>query len=94
MAAARTHAMSAQPFLQIFIKFFIFIVVASGLLVAGYMLGFRVFKNIWIVSVISITCILIMEPILAWTIFHQTPTKGAIIGLVLGAMGFVSALFF
>lgn len=93
MVAARTHSISSQPFLQIFLKVFLIIIVGSGLLVAGYMQGFKAFKNIWIVSVISITCILIMEPILAWTIFRQTPTKGALVGLILGALGFVSALF-
>jgi hypothetical protein len=91
---ARTHSVSSQPFLQIFLKMFLIAVVAAGFLVLGYMLGFKTFKNIWIVSVISITSILIIEPFLAYTIFQQLPTKGALIGLVFGGLGFMAALFF
>jgi hypothetical protein len=91
MYGAKMYAIS--PFLQTILKLLLVIAVAGGFLVAGYMFGFNVFKNIWIVSVISITSILIVEPILAYTIFKQLPTKGALIGLILGAAGFVSALF-
>ena len=71
-----------------------FIMVLGGtLLITGYFTGFGAFKNIWIVSVISITSILIIEPTLAYTIFHQLPTKGATLGFILGALGFIMALF-
>ena len=56
--------------------------------------AFKAFKNIWIVSVISITSILLIEPVLAYFIFDQLPTKGAAIGLVLGAIGLYLALFY
>lgn len=67
---------------------------AGGFLIAGYILGFGAFKNIWIVNVASITAILIAEPILAWTIFHQAPTPGALIGFILGAIGLFVSLFY
>jgi hypothetical protein len=57
------------------------------------MFGLKIFKNIWIVSVISITSILIIEPFIAYFIGGQLPTKGAIIGLVFGVLGFAAALF-
>ena len=57
-------------------------------------LGFKAFKNIWIVGVTSITSILIAEPILALTIFQQVPTRGAVIVFILGGIGLFSALFF
>lgn len=91
---AKTNTISSQPFLQIFLKMFLIITIAGGFLIAGYMLGFTAFKNIWIVSVVSITSILIMEPVLAYAIFKQLPTKGAIIGLVLGFFGFIATIFF
>jgi hypothetical protein len=94
MIGARSNHISTQPFFQIFLKMFLLITLAGGFLIAGYMLGFNAFKNIWIVSVISITAILIAEPILAWTIFQQTPTTGAIIGFILGAIGLLISLFF
>lgn len=92
--AARTYFANSKPFLQIFLKMFMMIIVAGAFLIVGYMNGFNAFKNIWVVSVISITSILIMEPILAYTIFQQLPTKGAIIGLILGVIGFVSSMLF
>ncbi len=94
MVGARNHSISSQPFLQIFLKMFLLIVLAGGFLIAGYMLGFNVFKNIWIVSVASITSILIVEPILAWIIFNQVPTIGAILGFILGAIGLFLSIFF
>ena len=63
-----------------------------GLLLA-YVLGIKAFKNIWVVSVISITSIVIAEPILIYAVFRELPTRGAAIGFVLGVMGLLSALF-
>lgn len=94
MVGAKSNAIASQPFLQIFLKMFLLFALAGGFLIAGYMLGFNAFKNIWIVSAVSITSILIVEPILAWTIFHQVPTAGAIGGFVLGAVGLFLAIFF
>jgi hypothetical protein len=81
-------------FWQVFFKMFIVITFGGALLIAGYMLGFNAFKNIWIVSAISIGTILIVEPILAYTIFQQLPTKGALVGFILGIAGIISATFF
>jgi hypothetical protein len=92
MMAARNHTGSLIT--QTFLKMFLVFIIAAGFLLTGYVLGYSVFKNIWIVSVASITSILIIEPILAYTIFSQLPTKGALIGLILGALGFISALVF
>ncbi|MCX6764384.1 MAG: hypothetical protein NTU58_01615 [Candidatus Nealsonbacteria bacterium] len=85
---------SNTSFIGLFLKMVFVIIIAGIFLIAGYMFGFKYFKNIWIVSVTSITSILIMEPILAYTIFHQLPTKGALIGLILGALGFISAIIY
>ncbi len=72
---------------------FLFITVAGILLVLGYLYGYRAFKNIWIVAVISIGAILVIEPLLAWSMFHEIPTKGSVMGLILGFAGIASALF-
>ena len=55
-------------------------------LVFGYAMSYVAFKNIWIVAAISVTAIFIIEPVLAWTMIHEIPTRGAVIGLVLGAL--------
>jgi hypothetical protein len=64
-----------------------------GFLIAGYILGFNAFKNIWIISVASITTFLIVEPLTAYTLFKQMPTTGSIIGFILGVLGFIAAIF-
>lgn len=93
MIGARNSHLNSQPLLNIILQMFLLITVAGGFLLAGYMLGFNAFKNIWIVSAASITSILIVEPILAWTIFQQIPTTGAAIGLILGIIGLFFSVF-
>ncbi|MBI4173778.1 MAG: hypothetical protein HY519_03610 [Candidatus Aenigmarchaeota archaeon] len=93
MLGAKAYAESS-PFLAAFLKMLLVMTVGGGFLIAGYMLGFQAFQNIWIVTAASITSILIIEPILAYTLFQQLPTKGAMVGLALGLAGFLAALFF
>ena len=70
------------------------IVIAGGFaLILAYIWGYQVFQNIWIVAVLSITAILIMEPIIAYSIFKEMPTTGAIIGFILGILGFFSSIY-
>lgn len=73
---------------------FLFMTIAGGFVLSSYILGFSAFKNIWIVSAISVIFIIIIEPLIAWTIFSQVPTHGAIIGLVLGVIGLFFTIFF
>ena len=90
MIAARAHSLDSEPFLSIFWRAFLQMAVAGALLIAGYMYGYRSFKNIWIVSALSITSILIMEPVIGFIVFQQLPTRGAVLGLVFGALGFAA----
>jgi len=94
LIAARNIEVLKSPLMQVFLKTFLLIIIAGGFLIAGYMLGINVFKNIWVVSVASITAIIIVEPILVWLVFKQTPTIGAIIGFILGVVGLVVATLF
>lgn len=93
MQGARANS-PTSVFMQVFWKAFIIMVIGGGLLVAGYMLAMPAFKNVWIVSVVSVTSIIIMEPLMAYILLKQLPTRGALIGFVLGALGMISAVFF
>ena len=93
MIGARSQASGIEPFLPVFLRMFLLIAIAGGLLVAGYMLGISAFKDIWVVSVASITSILIAEPILIYAVFQEVPRAGPAIGFVLGALGLAAALF-
>lgn len=90
MIAARAHSLNNESFLAIFGRAFFQIAVAGALLIAGYMYGYRSFKNIWIVSALSITSILLMEPLIGFIVFQQLPTRGALLGLIFGALGFAA----
>jgi hypothetical protein len=91
---ARAFHLNPGSPIFIFLRMFCIMVIAGGLLIVGYMLGYKYFQNIWIVSTISITSILLIEPILNLTLFKQFPTPGALIGFVLGGIGLIIALIF
>lgn len=91
---ARGSSAVSQPSAQLFMKMFLLIALGGGFLVAGYMLGATVFRNIWVLAVASITAILIVEPLIIWMIFHQAPTAGAAAGFTLGILGLILSIFF
>ena len=90
---ARYYHTRAETFARVFVKIWPLIFISGIFLLSGYMLGLKNFKNIWVVSVISITSILIIEPFMAYFVGGQTPTKGALLGLIFGILGFAAALF-
>lgn len=67
-------------------------VVAGIMLVFGYKIGITAFKNIWIITAVSITGLVITEPVMAMLFFNHAPTHGAIVGLVLGITGLITAM--
>ena len=83
---------SAQHPLHIFLLAFGISVAACVLLVYGYTYGYQAFKNIWIVTAISISGILVVEPIVAWLLFKELPTTGASIAFILAVIGIVLSL--
>lgn len=94
ISSAKINSTASASFWPTFSRALIIIIIAGGLLVTGYMIGFKSFRNIWIVSIISITLIFVIEPTLDYLIFKQLPTRGATIGLILGILGFFTTLFY
>jgi len=94
IAAKNFSAAGARFFSPIFWRLVILIVIAGLCLLIGYMFGFKVFQNIWTVTVTSLTAILIVEPMLDYIVFRQLPGRGALIGLICGLIGFVAVLVF
>jgi hypothetical protein len=93
MLVAKSYNMADKSFLSVFLKALPFSIIFGSLIIAGYTLGLKAFQNIWIVSVTSITSIIIMEPVMAYFVTGQTPTRGALIGFILGITGLISALY-
>ena len=71
---------------------FAMVIIGCSFLLFGYSTGFQASKNIWTVTVSSVVAILVTEPFLAYFFFHQLPEKGALLGLVLGAIGFIATV--
>ena len=91
MWAAKNFEHSNRPEYLI-LTAFVISVIGAGLLVYGYVWGYQAFKNIWIVTALSVAGILIVEPLIAWFLFQEIPTKGALIGFILGVLGLISTL--
>ena len=89
--AAHLYATKDPSFRHVFLSLVVIVTVGGWSLLAGYMLGLRAFKNIWIVSTVSIASILVAEPILAYLVAHQVPSRGALVGFVLGIIGLILA---
>ena len=90
---AKFFGLGMGGFKSVFWKLALPITFGGLLLLAGYMLSMQSFKNIWIVTVISISSIIISEPILNYAITRQTPTRGALIGFILGIFGLLATFF-
>ncbi len=86
-------ARNISNFSNTFWRAAILVTVGGLLLVLGYMLGIKQWQNIWIVGVVSITSIVIMEPIITYGVFQEIPTRGVLIGFILGILGLLSVVF-
>ncbi len=62
-------------------------------LIGAYWLGYVAVGDIWLITVVSVTSLLLLEPLVIWAIFHEQPGRGALIGFCLGALGMLSAVF-
>lgn len=89
MAAARAHDQSESQG-GILPQALLAAAIAGAVMIAGYVVGYKAFKNIWVVSALSVTAILVVEPLVAFTIFQTLPGRGALAGMILGALGFLA----
>lgn len=90
---AKLYSAPSAQFGASFLYTLIPLTVGAVLLVVGYMLAFKHFQNIWIVTVISLGSILLVEPLFNYFYIGQTPTLGAGIGFVLAVLAILTALF-
>ncbi len=86
-------AKNLENFFNTFWKMFGLMIISALFLILGYMLCMKYIQNIWVVSAISIASIVIIEPTITYFVFHSLPSRGALIGLVLGLLAIASALF-
>ena len=90
---ANTYSIPGQSFGRVFLQMFVVFIIGGIFLLSGYILGYRAFQNIWLLTAISVASVLIIEPTMSFVIFQQIPTRGAWMGLGFGTAGLLSALF-
>lgn len=61
------------------------------IVLVGYVLGIKIFNNIWLVTLTSWTALVVAEIILARTVFKTIPEGTVLIGFVLVLIGFIVA---
>lgn len=64
----------------LFLNPMILISIAGISLVFAYWLGYQGTGNIWVVTVVSLTLLLILEPIVIYAMLKELPERGALIG--------------
>ena len=89
---ASKYVEHGEKWVQAFLLLMIPMVIGGGLLLAGYMYGYFHLKNIWLIAAASVASIIVVEPLLALTLFNELPTLGAAIGLALGILGLCAVL--
>jgi|UniRef100_A0A973VWH0 hypothetical protein len=93
LIASKQFGKAGGGHLTALLPMFLLISLGGILLVCGYALGYMHLKNIWIIISISVGASLVVEPSLTLLLFRDVPTAGSLIGLVLGALGTLAAIF-
>ncbi|ETK24907.1 hypothetical protein H096_03310 [Pseudomonas sp. FH1] len=77
---------------QAFIMPVVVMCFAGLCLLGAYWLGYRAVGDIWVVTVVSVTSLLLLEPVVIWGLFQEFPGRGALIGFCLGALGMLATV--
>ena len=90
--SARGEVRNSKKMLRLAVSMTLVIIFGGAVSIYGYMLGISLLSNIWIITVASIASILIIEPVLDYALLKQLPTRGAVLGFLLGASGMIIAI--
>ena len=77
---------------EVFVLPVVLMCFAGLCLLGAYWLGFVVVGDIWNVTVVSVTSLLLLEPVVVWALFHEAPGRGALIGFCLGVLGMLATV--
>lgn len=64
-------------------------VIFSLLILWGYIYGYKYFEKIWIITIISWSSILIIEPVLNYLIFKELPVGNTLVASVLAVVAII-----
>jgi hypothetical protein len=70
-----------------------FLITLAGIpLLLGYHYGYKAFGSMWPVMAVSVTSILLIEPVMVLAMFGDLPKRGALVGAILGGIGLLVTL--
>lgn len=90
---AKLYGLNGYTFTHTFALTLIPLLTGAVLLVVGYMLGLKYHQNIWIITAMSFSTILIAEPLFNYLYIGQTPELGSGIGVLFGILGLLAVTF-
>ncbi len=90
---AKLYGISGYSFTHTFALTLVPLLVGAVLLVVGYMLGLKYHQNIWVITAISFSTILIAEPLFNYFYIGQTPELGSGLGVLFGILGLLAVTF-
>ena len=79
--------------LKVFVYLIPIFILCLVFLLLGYIYGYRYFRKIWIVTIISWSSIVLVEPILNYIIFKELPSGKVVIASVLALAAIFISIF-
>ena len=90
---AKLYGLNGYTFGHTFILTLAPLFAGAVLLVVGYMLGLKYHQNIWVITAISFSTILIAEPLFNYFYIGQLPQFGSGLGVMFGLLGLLAVTF-
>lgn len=90
---AKMYGVDGSSFLTGFSYALVPALIGAVLLVVGYMLGVKYHHNVWAVTALSLSSILIVEPLFNYFYIGHVPELGSALGFVFGLLGVVAVTF-
>lgn len=70
-----------------------FFIISFVLLLFGYIYGFRSYQKIWVVTIVSWSSIVLIEPFLNYILFHQAPSGNTLIAGAFALLAIFISIF-
>ena len=90
---AKLYGVGTYSFGAAFVYTLIPAIIGALLLVIGYMLGVRLHQNIWAITALSLSSILIVEPLFNYFYIGHIPAFGSFVGFIFGVLGILAVTF-
>jgi hypothetical protein len=90
---AKMYGVEGSTFLTGFSYALVPALIGAVLLVVGYMLGVKYHHNVWAVTALSLSSILIVEPLFNYFYIGHTPALGSGVGFFFGLIGILAVTF-